>query len=185
MTDVVSVPVVERDGFAVGPTRAPRNRAMPRPGGQPRPGAAGSIHDDVVATRLGFRGGTIAGSIHMDQFPPVLLHVFGPAWFETGSLSLGFVNATISDDEVIAMVEVPARDRAAAARVRTKMERPDGTLVAEGTASVGPIDVDAPSHLSSIDLRGGATGLRILGGIEPGHRLQGHEVTLDAAPLRA
>ena len=33
----------------------------------------GSIHDDATATKLGFRGGTVAGSVHMDQFPPLLL----------------------------------------------------------------------------------------------------------------
>ena len=32
---------------------------------------AGSIHDDATATELGFRGGTVAGDIHMNQFPPV------------------------------------------------------------------------------------------------------------------
>ena len=180
MTDVDTTHIVERAGFYVGPVRAPRNRAMPRPDGSRQPGAAGSIHDDAVATKLGFRGGTIAGSVHMDQFPPVLLHAFGRAWFETGSLSLAFVNATISDDDVIAMVEVPPRG--SDVQVRVKMERPDGTLVAEGTASIGSAGV--PSHLSSVDLRGGATGLRILAGIGPGHQLAPHEVTLDPEPLR-
>ena len=36
---------------------------------QPRNSAAevkGSIHDDATASKLGFRGGTVAGSIHMD-----------------------------------------------------------------------------------------------------------------------
>jgi len=28
----------------------------------------GSIHDDATAAKLGFRGGTVAGSIHMDQY---------------------------------------------------------------------------------------------------------------------
>src|SRR5205823_5102046 len=156
-------------------------RAMARPEGAARPGAAGSIHDDAVATKLGFRGGTIAGSVHMDQFPPVLVHAFGKAWFETGSLSLSFMNATISDDDVIAMVGIP--DQAGDAQVPVKMERPDGTLVAQGTASVGK--VDAPTHLSSIDLRGGATGLRILDGIAPGDPVGPHEATLDAAPLKS
>ena len=181
MSDVKTAEITERDGYFVGPVRAPRNRAMPRPDGAARPGAAGSIHDDAVATKLGFRGGTIAGSIHMDQFPPVLVRAFGQAWFETGSLSLNFINATISDDEVIAMVAVPpAGDDV---QVKVKMERPDGTLVAEGTAGVG--NPSEPTHLSSIDLRGGATSLRILEGIVPGHKLKGHDVTLDPAPLRA
>ena len=40
----------------------------------------GSIHDDATASKLGFRGGTVAGSVHMDAFPPLLLRVFGPRW---------------------------------------------------------------------------------------------------------
>ena len=38
---------------------------------------AGSIHDDATAEKLRFRGGTVAGDIHMNQFPPVLLQIFG------------------------------------------------------------------------------------------------------------
>ena len=30
---------------------------------------AGSIHDDATAAKLGFRGGTVAGDVHMNQFP--------------------------------------------------------------------------------------------------------------------
>ena len=40
------------------------------------------IHDDATAAELGFRGGTVAGDVHMNQFPPVLLRVFGKEWFE-------------------------------------------------------------------------------------------------------
>ena len=181
MTDIQAAEITERDGFYVGPVRAPRNRAMPRRDGAARPGQAGSIHDDEVAQKLGFKGGTIAGSVHMDQFPPVLVRAFGQEWFETGSLSLAFINATISDDEVIAMVGIPST--AGDTQTPVRMERPDGTVVAEGTASIGK--VDTPSHLSSIDLRGGATGLRILEGIAPGHKLKGHEATLDGELLRA
>ncbi len=48
----------------------------------------GSIHDDATAAKLGFRGGTVAGSIHMDQFPPLLLRAFGTRFFHDGALSL-------------------------------------------------------------------------------------------------
>ncbi|MCP4002894.1 MAG: hypothetical protein GY725_01735, partial [bacterium] len=48
--------------------------------------AEGSIHDDATASKLGFRGGTVAGNIHMDQFVPVLVEAFGNEWFETGHL---------------------------------------------------------------------------------------------------
>jgi hypothetical protein len=67
----------------------------------------GSIHDDATATALGFRGGTVAGSIHMDQFPPLLLEAFGQGWFETGSLSLYFRHATTDGEPVQAFVERP------------------------------------------------------------------------------
>ena len=33
----------------------------------------GGIHDDDTATDLGFRGGTVAGAIHMEQFHPCYL----------------------------------------------------------------------------------------------------------------
>ena len=42
----------------------------------------GSIHDDETAAVLGFRGGTVAGDIHMNQFPPVLIKIFGNEWFD-------------------------------------------------------------------------------------------------------
>ena len=48
---------------------------------------AGSIHDDDTATELGFRGGTVAGDVHMNQFPPVLLKIFGNEWFDERILS--------------------------------------------------------------------------------------------------
>lgn len=68
-----------------GPARQPRNLSAH---------VQGSIHDDATAAALGFRGGTVAGSIHMDQFPPLLLEAFGKGWFETGCLSLYFRHAT-------------------------------------------------------------------------------------------
>ena len=55
----------EQDGVLVGPIRAPKNSASHL--------GAGSIHDDATAQKLGFRGGTVAGSLHMEQFPPLAL----------------------------------------------------------------------------------------------------------------
>ncbi|MQA00538.1 MAG: hypothetical protein GEU80_14610 [Dehalococcoidia bacterium] len=68
--------IEEQDGVMRGPLKAPANLAAD---------AAGSIHDDKTAQKLGFRGGTVAGSVHMQQFPPVLVRAFGPEWFETGT----------------------------------------------------------------------------------------------------
>ena len=91
----------------------------------------GSIHDDATATKLGFRGGTVAGSVHMDQFPPLLLRVFGPRFFEDGALSLYFVNATVDRETVRAYAHEP---EAGALQVPVHMERFDGLRVCEGTA---------------------------------------------------
>lgn len=49
-----------RDHLLVGPLRRSVNNASK---------VAGSIHDDATATKLGFRGGTVAGSIHLELFP--------------------------------------------------------------------------------------------------------------------
>lgn len=118
--------IVERDGVLVGPLREPRNLAA---------NVAGSIHDDSQAQKLGFRGGTVAGSIHMEQFPPVLLRAFGDRWFETGSLSCYFRNATMDRERVRAFADVPPPGPDA--QVNVWMDREDGMRVLEGTASVG------------------------------------------------
>jgi hypothetical protein len=158
------------DGFLRGPVRAPRNLFA----------AGGNIHDDETAQRLGFRGGTIPGSIHMDQFPPLLLETFGQAWFETGSLSLTFRHATIDREEVVAMVAIPPRS--SDVQVEARMERPDGTLVAAGTASVG--DPGEPAHLHAIDLRpADPAGLRILAGVRPGVTRLHHAARIESAAV--
>lgn len=107
----------------VGPFRTPRNMAAE---------VKGSIHDDGTAQKLGFRGGTVAGSVHMDQFVPRLLDLYGDGWFETGALSLYFMQATVDREEVQAVVE------AGADRARLSMFNHAGAQVLTGTASPGP-----------------------------------------------
>lgn len=165
------------DGFLRGPVRAPVNLFT---GG----GRAGrrdlNIHEDETAQRLGFRGGTIPGSIHMDQFVPLLVEAFGPAWFETGSLSLNFKNATIDREEVIAMVASP--QRRSDVQVEARMERPDGTLVAIGTAAVG--EPAEPAYLRDIDLRtSDPSELRILSGVQPGVTRLHHTATVESSAV--
>ena len=144
-----------------------------------RNGAAeqrGSIHDDATATKLGFRGGTVAGSVHMDQFPPLLLRLFGPRFFEDGALSLYFVNATVDREEVRAYAQEPADG---AAQVPVHMERVDGLRVCEGTASVGD---HSRAELRTRDLRGCAPDeLRVLRALRPGMELGVEKVSLGRA----
>ena len=121
--------ILEQDGVLVGPLREPRNLAA---------NVAGSIHDDSQAQKLGFRGGTVAGSIHMEQFPPLLLRAFGQRWFETGGLSTYFRNATVDRERVRAYVELPPGPFTDSnGQVNIWMDREDGMRVLEGTASVG------------------------------------------------
>src|SRR5215470_15486347 len=103
--------------------RSPRNSAAE---------VKGSIHDDATASKLGFRGGTVAGSIHMDQFVPGLLKLYGDGWLETGGMSLYFTKATTDAEPVKATVE------AGAERARLTMHDVPGDQICEGTASLGP-----------------------------------------------
>jgi hypothetical protein len=142
-----------------GPVRQARNLSA---------GVVGSIHDDVTATALGFRGGTVAGSIHMDQFPPLALRAFGDGWFTDGSLSLYFRYATTDGEPVRAFIEAPARRHDAQSRAWATTT--DDVIVADGTAGRG--DPAEPSALRSRDLRPvEPSQLRILAGLRPGQVL--------------
>ncbi len=116
-----------RDHVLVGPLRRSVNNASK---------VAGSIHDDATATKLGFRGGTVAGSIHLELFPPILLKAFGQRWFERGTISMYFLNATTDREAVRAFVKEPPVD-AKDAQVDIWVERDDGMRVAEGTGRSG------------------------------------------------
>lgn len=102
--------------------------------------AQGSIHNDEVASKLGFKGGTVPGSVHMDQFVPMLVEMYGRAWFETGDISLHFSQATVDKEEVQAVVQ-PGEPRA-----RLLMFNRAGQQVCVGTAS--PKAPDAGSELA-------------------------------------
>jgi hypothetical protein len=155
-----------------GQVRRPRNLAA---------GVTGSIHDDATATGLGFRGGTVAGSIHMDQFPPLALIAFGSGWFEDGSLSLYFRHATTDGEPVCAFIERPERQRDV--QTRAWATTTDDVVVAEGTAGRGqPAETSA---LRSRDLRPvDPAQLRILADLKPGSVLGDVTLTLDGERQR-
>jgi hypothetical protein len=155
------------DGLIAGPLRKSVNQAQ---------GVRDSIHNDAVASKLGFRGGTVAGSIHLELFPPLLLEAFGQRWFERGSLSINFRNPTTDREPVRAKVEQPAPD-ATDAQVTASIEREDGMLVGEGTASVG--EPGEPSALLALDLGRYEIGeLRILEGVAAGDAIEEAEVAM-------
>ncbi len=140
--------------------------------------AKGSIHDDATASKLGFRGGTVAGSIHMELFPPLLRQAFGQRWWETGSLSMYFQNATTDREAVRGHLKQPsgAKDE----QVEAWVLREDGMHVAQGTAAVGhPAE---PSALLGRPLDRFEVGdLRLLAGVEAGRKFDPVTVKCDAA----
>jgi hypothetical protein len=128
------------DGVIAGPMREPRNLEQ---------AIKGSIHDDVTATKLGMRGGTVAGSLHMEQFPPLLTHVLGQRWWQTGGLSLYFRYATTDRERVRCFARPPEVDPSTSQDVRMNvwMDHENGTRVADGTASVGKPDMQSALRL--------------------------------------
>jgi hypothetical protein len=144
---MASVEAIER----VGPLRVPRNTYQ---------GSQSSIHNDATASKLGFKGGTVAGSIHMDQFAPLLLDLYGEAWLERGNMSLMFQQATVDGEPVQASL---TRD---GERARLSMRNEKGDLICEGTAGLGRDDT---SELAlRLKAQAPAGELRILAAIKPG-----------------
>ncbi len=153
------------DGVLLGPVLPGRNWSID---------SAGSIHDDATASKLGFRGGTVAGDVHMNQFVPVLLEAFGKDWFRTGWLSLNFLNATVDGEPVQARLAQPGADRISAAW----MSAEDGREVARGNAGVGGLE---RSELRTKEFRHApASDLRILRKLGPGFSLGEHSVFADS-----
>jgi hypothetical protein len=112
-----------------GPLRAPRQMLAD----QTYDGHK-SIHDDAMAADLGLRAGPIEGPTHFSQFDPLLVHLWGPAWFETGCISAHYQTMVVEGEQVRAFVQPPAKG---AGLARIWAEKRDGTPVLTGTASVG------------------------------------------------
>jgi hypothetical protein len=162
-----------------GPTRMPRNSAQH---------VKGSIHDDATAQKLGFRGGTVAGSLHMEQFPPLLVHLLGEQWWESGGLSLYFRYATTDLEPVRCMAVAPQRLLGPGLRhievwmehSKTPGDPPE--RVADGTASVGGVDCGSALR-QRLGLVPEPTELRILAGLAPQASCRGVPTRIDAAQL--
>ncbi len=106
-----------------GPWRQPRNSAADEKGG---------IHDDTTAKNLGFQGGTIPGSVSMEQFTPLLVRYFGETWWTTGGMSV-FLTQPVFDNEPVRCNLKPVKEN----KVQIWMENKAGNVVVEGTASLG------------------------------------------------
>ena len=130
----------------------------------------GGIHDDDTATDLGFRGGTVAGAIHMEQFPPLLLKMFGADFWQTGTLSMYFRSATVDREPVRCLTTEPERV-GNIRRTNVWMEKEDGTIVASGTASCGGHDEKSELRRKLESIRP-ISELRILKNLKVGARCE-------------
>ena len=122
--------------------RAPRNMfqanvAEARRAHEGERRGAGSIHDDAVASKLGFKGGTVPGSVHMNQLAPLIVKLYGEKWFEGGSLSSFFTQATVDNEKTRAVAE------AGEERARLRQYNEAGDQISENTASLNPDDPGA------------------------------------------
>lgn len=121
-----NIEIAVNDGVFVGPFRQPFNEHLD---------TKTSIHDDKTAQKAGMRGGTIAGSYHLEQFVPLFIKAFGRHWFETGGISIYFRYATMHLEPVQCFVRKPETEDTT--QVDIWMNHENGQLVAEGSASIG------------------------------------------------
>ncbi len=158
--------VLTKEGYMYGQWRKAINAAA---------SIVGSIHDDAVAKKVGMRGGVVAGTVHLDLFPPVLVKAFGQRWFEQGSISLYFTYALLHGEEVRVVSQSPpkgARD----VQVETRLESSDERLVARGTVSVG--SPKEKPYLQTLELESSPREqLRILRELEVGWEMPLHDVS--------
>jgi len=156
-----------KDGYLYGAWRQPVNIQAHM---------KGSIHDDKTAQKLGMRGGTISGNIHLEQFVPLLLEVFGKNWFECGTLSIYYTYATKDREPVRAIIGIPPENNGNT-QVEVRMETRDGHTVCKGTASIG--HPEAPTALRALTLENALpSDLRILAGFKAGDTMPASEVVI-------
>jgi hypothetical protein len=159
--------IIIKDGYMYGGWRAPENLYRAYDGQT-------SIHDDSVAKKVGMRGGTIPGTIHLSLFAPLMLELFGQRWFEKGCLSMYYTFATTDKEKVRAVVKMPPEGEDDV-QLEARVEMPSGQVVATGTVAVGePKDL---SYLQALELRNSdPQDLRILAGMKVGDELNPQEI---------
>ena len=169
-----------KDGKIFGGWRAPENLIR---------ASTTSIHDDGVAKKVGMRGGTIQGTIHLSMFAPLAQKIFGDRWFEQGTVSMYYTFATVDKEEVRAIIELPPNTTEEMLPIATKdvqvkawAELKNGQQIMTGTISTG--SPKEPSYLQSLELKNSKPeDLRILAGYKVGDELPSEEILLtqDAA----
>ncbi len=135
--------------------------------------AENSIHTDSVAKKVGMRGGTIPGTVHLTHFPPILTELFGERWLKTGSISMYYTYATTDREDVRAIVKRPpagAKD----VQLDAWVENAEGRVVCKGSVAVGK--PTTTPYVRSLPLENAPPGaVRILAQMKPGMEIKGRD----------
>jgi hypothetical protein len=132
-----------------------------------------TIHNDAVAKRVGMRGGTIPGTVHLTHFQPLLTELFGDRWLREGSVSMFYTFATLNGEEVRAVVKAPPAG-ATDVQLEAWVETPEGKVVCKGTVAVGR--PDAVPYVRGLPLEDAPRDqIRILTGMTPGQEIGAKE----------
>ncbi|MHA2398729.1 MAG: hypothetical protein ACXADU_07550 [Promethearchaeota archaeon] len=164
-----------KDGKMFGGWRAPENVYK---------ASTTSIHDDTVAKKVGMRGGTIQGTIHLSMFAPLAKKIFGDRWFEKGTVSMYYTFATTDKEEVRAIIELPPDITEDMLPISTEdiqlnawAEMKSGQQIMTGNVSIG--SPKAPSYIKAIELKNSPhEELRILARHKVGDELPSREIIL-------
>lgn len=128
------------------------------------------MHDaDQAEKLLGTRDAPIHGPMHLSQFTPLLLEVFGHEWFARGTISVHFRKMVSHLVPVQAHIEPPPAGHAEGRSARVWLTFKDGSLALEGTASLG----DAPGSMVASQIakvKPPKEELIIMKGVEVGQR---------------
>jgi len=173
--------IILKGSKMIGGWRAPENLYR---------GLKTSIHDDATAKKVGMRGGTIPGTIHLSMFSPLGQKLFGDRFFETGTISMYYTFATTDREEVRAIVELPEGVTEDALPITSENiqvnswgEMKNGQQICTGTLSIG-IPKES-SYLQSLELKNSnPEDLRILSEYKPGMELEPEEIYISQDMLR-
>ena len=159
--------IMIKDGYIYGGWRRAVNAGID---------SKGSIHEDAMAQKVGFRGGAVVGLVHLNLFPPLFLKTFGQRWFERGSLSIYYTYALVDGEEVRGVIGVPP-EGVKDVQVEAWAEDQEDHTVGRGTVSVGnPKEV---SYLQSLEFENAKPEeLRILAGLKAGDPLPSRDVLM-------
>ena len=106
------------------------------------PRYVGTIHDDAVARRQGYRAALVPGAFLYGHFSRFAVDTWGMAWIERGAISIRFRRAVYNED-VVELVAITANE-ADIQQFELELRDPEGAIAATGSVSLPAISKSAP-----------------------------------------